>query len=67
MGARRISEDSWKSQHILLRLVSWLSYGLTRLMIGISGYLRRTDRENQDVSNVGQNRSPGKEIAPGGI
>lgn len=39
MGARRISEDSWRSQHILLRLVSWLSYGLTRLMIGISGYL----------------------------
>jgi len=39
MGARRISEKTWRSQHLLLRLVSWLSYGLTRFMIGIAGYL----------------------------
>ncbi|MBM9519534.1 cardiolipin synthase ClsB [Desulforhopalus vacuolatus] len=39
MGARRISEETWRSQHILLRLVSWLSYGLTRFMVSIAGYL----------------------------
>lgn len=39
MGARRISEDSWRSQHIMLRLVSWLCYGLTRFMTDIAGYL----------------------------
>jgi len=39
MGARRISEETWRSQHILSRLVSWLSYGLTRFMIGIAVYL----------------------------
>lgn len=38
-GARRILQDTWRSQHIMLRLVSWLCYGITRFMIGIAGYL----------------------------
>ena len=37
-GARRISENTWGTQPITLRLVSWLSYGLVRFMIGIAGY-----------------------------
>jgi cardiolipin synthase len=38
LGARRITENSWRTQSIQLRLVSWLSYGLVRFMIGIAGY-----------------------------
>ena len=37
-GARRISENNWGTQPINLRLVSWLSYGLVRFMIGVAGY-----------------------------
>jgi cardiolipin synthase A/B len=37
-GARRISENTWKTQPIKLRLASWLSYGLVRFMIGMAGY-----------------------------
>ena len=38
MGARRIVENSWRKKSIKLRLVSWLSYGVVRFMIGIAGY-----------------------------
>lgn len=38
IGARRISEQTWKSQPVMLRLASWLSYGLIRFLIGITGY-----------------------------
>ncbi len=38
VGARRIFEKSWRTQNIGLRLVSWLSYGLVRFMIGMAGY-----------------------------
>jgi cardiolipin synthase A/B len=38
MGARRLSNHHWQSQPILLRLISWLSYGLTRILTGIAGY-----------------------------
>ena len=38
MGARRIFENSWRTQPIRLRLASWLSYGLVRFMIGMAGY-----------------------------
>jgi cardiolipin synthase len=38
MGARRIFENSWRTQPIRVRLASWLSYGLVRFMIGIAGY-----------------------------
>ncbi|BBO83207.1 cardiolipin synthase B [Desulfosarcina ovata subsp. sediminis] len=37
-GARRINENSWKTKSIKLRLVSWLSYGVVRFMIGVAGY-----------------------------
>jgi cardiolipin synthase len=45
-GAKKVSEDSWSSQNIMLRLVSWLSYGLVRLMIGIVGYPKQLPGEN---------------------
>lgn len=36
-GARRIFENKWKLQPIMLRLLCWLSYGLVRCMAGIAG------------------------------
>ena len=36
---RRILRDSWKQQPIGSRVLGWLSYGLLRLMMGISGYV----------------------------
>ena len=47
----RILRDNWKQQPAWLRFMSWLSYGLLRLMMGISGY----SREN---SRAGNNRTP---------
>jgi cardiolipin synthase len=38
MGARRINENSWKTQSIGQRMANWLSYGVVRFMIGIAGY-----------------------------
>lgn len=38
MGARRIFENNLRTQSIRLRLASWLSYGLVRFMIGMTGY-----------------------------
>jgi len=38
VGARRVSENNWRSQPIMLRLLCWLSYGLIRFMTGIAGY-----------------------------
>ena len=35
---QQILSDGWKQQPIRLRLLSWLCYGLLRLMQGISGY-----------------------------
>lgn len=35
---QRILADNWKQQRAGLRFVSWLSYGVLRLMTGISGY-----------------------------
>jgi cardiolipin synthase len=49
MGARRVCENSWKSQPIRLRLVSWLSYGLIRLMIGIAGYAPKNQVEKVSI------------------
>ncbi len=34
---RRILKDNWKQQPACLRFMSWLSYGLVRLMMGIRG------------------------------
>ncbi|MDT8444572.1 MAG: cardiolipin synthase ClsB [Desulfuromonadales bacterium] len=36
--ALQILSDSWKQQPVRLRFMSWLSYGLLRWMMGISGY-----------------------------
>ncbi len=44
MGSRRLSEHHWRSQPIMLRLMSWLSYGLTRFLTGIAGYAPKTRR-----------------------
>lgn len=44
---RRILRDKWKLQPAWLRFLSWLSYGLLRLMTGISGY----DPENNRTMN----------------
>ncbi len=38
IGARRFSENSWRSQPLRLRLACWLSYGLVRFMVGVAGY-----------------------------
>jgi cardiolipin synthase A/B len=37
---RRILPDRWKQQSAGFRFMSWLSYGLLRLVMGISGYAR---------------------------
>jgi cardiolipin synthase A/B len=41
----RISMTTWKKKPIALRAVSWMSYGLLRLMKGISGYDRDSDKQ----------------------
>ncbi|BBO83148.1 cardiolipin synthase B [Desulfosarcina ovata subsp. sediminis] len=40
-GAQRIKGSRWRTKSIKLRLVSWLSYGVVRFMIGIAGYAPR--------------------------
>lgn len=50
----RILRDNWKQQPAWLRFMSWLSYGLLRLMMAISGYAR----ENSRAGNV---RTPAPE------
>ena len=44
---RRILPVHWKQQPAFFRFMSWLSYGLLRLMIGISGY----DSESSPARN----------------
>ena len=41
---RQILAESWKQQPFGLRIIGWLSYGLLRLMLGISGYARETPK-----------------------
>lgn len=36
--SHQIFPNNWRTQPFRLRLASWLSYGLTRFMIGIAGY-----------------------------
>jgi cardiolipin synthase len=47
--ASRIFADNWRQQPMSVRLMCWLSYGLVRLMMGISGYAN----ENKLARNVG--------------
>jgi cardiolipin synthase A/B len=44
----RILRDNWKHQPAWLRFISWLSYGLLRLMMAISGYAREDSRAGKD-------------------
>ena len=41
---RRIFRESWRQQPASLRGMGWLSYGLLRLMMGVSGYARENSR-----------------------
>jgi cardiolipin synthase len=45
---RQVLADNWKQQPAGLRFISWFSYGLLRLMIGISGYGREKGRANNE-------------------
>ncbi|MEW6521031.1 MAG: cardiolipin synthase ClsB [Thermodesulfobacteriota bacterium] len=46
--SRRILTDKWKQQPAGLRFISWLSYGLLRLMMGISGYAPENERARNE-------------------
>lgn len=43
---QQILRDNWKQQAAALRFMSWLSFGLLRLMMGISGYAREEKDEH---------------------
>jgi cardiolipin synthase len=45
---RRILKDDWKQQPEFFRFMSWLSYGLVRLMMGMTGYDREDIRAGND-------------------
>lgn len=45
---RRILKDNWKQQPAYFRFMSWLSYGLVRLMMGMTGYARENSRATND-------------------
>jgi cardiolipin synthase len=45
---QRILVDNWKQQSAGLRFLSWLSYGLLRLMTGISGYAPENGRAKNE-------------------
>ncbi|NTV12314.1 MAG: cardiolipin synthase ClsB [Desulfobulbaceae bacterium] len=49
---QRIHCDKWKQQPAGLRFMSWLSYGLLRLMTGISGYDPENSRAMKDPSGA---------------
>lgn len=44
----RILPDNWKQQPVYFRFMSWLSYGLLRLMMGLSGYVSENNRFKND-------------------
>ncbi|MDP1992501.1 MAG: hypothetical protein Q8K00_15950 [Syntrophales bacterium] len=45
---RRILTDKWKQHPAGLRFRSWLSYGLLRFMMGISGYAPENGRARNE-------------------
>jgi cardiolipin synthase len=45
---RRILRGDWKQQPAFFRFMSWLSYGLVRLMMGMTGYDREDIRARND-------------------
>lgn len=42
-GAQQVCMGNWKSQPLMLRLTSWISYGLVRIMTGLAGYAPQHD------------------------
>lgn len=40
IGAKELRRGDWKRVPLYTRLSSWLAYGLVRLMMGLTGYLR---------------------------
>lgn len=46
--AVQIIADSWKRQPAAIRFLSWLSYGLMRLVMGVSGYSREGSPVRED-------------------
>jgi cardiolipin synthase len=49
--ARLITRDNWKQEPPYFRFLSWLSYGLVRLMMGISGYARESIRPRNEQAH----------------
>jgi cardiolipin synthase len=45
---RRILKDNWKQQPASSRFMSWLSYGLVRLIMGLTGYARENSRARDE-------------------
>ena len=45
---QRILKDNWQQQTAYFRFMSWLSYGLVRLMMGMTGYARENSRSSND-------------------
>jgi cardiolipin synthase len=41
---QRILREKWKEQPAAVRFLSWLSYGLLRVLMGVSGYARENSR-----------------------
>ena len=54
LDSQQILEASWKQQPIAIRFVSWLCYGLLRLMTEISGY----DSENSRTHDLTDFKDP---------
>ena len=40
-GAHRILPERWRQQPLRRRLLAWISYGLVRMLMGVTGYGRR--------------------------
>lgn len=41
-GASKVTQSNWLRQHYFKRLLSWLVYGLVRVMMGFAGYSERS-------------------------
>jgi cardiolipin synthase len=50
--SQRILSYNWKQQPIGFRLMGWLSYGLLRLMMGISGYVSDNSQAKDERTSV---------------
>jgi cardiolipin synthase len=50
----RILKDNWKQQPVYFRFLSWVSYGLVRLIKGITGYDRETSQGKSKRRPMGE-------------